>query len=86
VKNSPTHFGTVAYEIVSDVDHGKVTATVDMPSRSPPKTVCLRLRHPQSSPLKSVMVNGRPWTEFDPVKEVIRLHEVGGIIKLEATY
>ena len=28
VKNAPTHFGTVAYEIVSDVDNGKINATV----------------------------------------------------------
>ena len=34
VKNAPTHFGTVAYEIVSDVDNGKIDATVEMPSRN----------------------------------------------------
>ena len=37
VKNAPTHFGATAYEIVSDVDHGKITATVEMPSRNPPQ-------------------------------------------------
>ena len=31
VKNAPTYFGTVAYEIVSDADHGKITATVEIP-------------------------------------------------------
>ena len=31
VKNAPTYFGTVAYEIVSDVDNGKISATVEMP-------------------------------------------------------
>ena len=39
VKNAPTYFGTLAYEIVSDVDNGKITATVEMPSRNPPKSV-----------------------------------------------
>ena len=39
VKNAPTYFGTLAYEIVSDVDHGKIAATVEMPSRNPPKSV-----------------------------------------------
>ena len=38
VKNSPTHFGTVAYEIVSDVDHGKINATVELPSRKAPQS------------------------------------------------
>ena len=27
VKNAPTCFGALAYEIVSDVDNGKITAT-----------------------------------------------------------
>ena len=48
VKNAPTYFGTVAYEIVSDVDHGKITATVEMPSPDAAKSVLLRLRHPKA--------------------------------------
>ncbi len=69
VKNAPTYFGPVAYEIVSDVDNGKITATVEMPSRLPapdkggqagkaPKEVVLRFRHPKAAPIKSVTVNG----------------------------
>jgi hypothetical protein len=86
VRNSPTHFGTVAYEIVSDVDHGKITATIEVPSRTPPRAVLLRLRHPKTSPIKAAMVNGKPWTDFDPAKETIRLHDVQGSIKVEAVY
>jgi len=86
VKNSPTYFGTVAYEIVSDVDHGKIAATLEIPSRNPPKAVLLRFRHPRSLPMKSVMVNGNSWTDFDPVNEVVRLHDVKGTFKLEASY
>ena len=37
VKNAPTYFGPLAYEIVSDVDHGKITATIEVPSRTPPR-------------------------------------------------
>ena len=69
VRNAPTYFGTLAYEIVSDVDHGKIAATVEMPSRNPPKTVLLRFRHPQALPIKSVTVNGNPWTDFDPTRK-----------------
>ena len=86
VKNVPTHFGTVGYEIVSAAEHGKIVATVEMPSRNPPKSVLLRLRHPKGLPIKSVAVNGEPWNDFDPENEVIRLHDVKGVVKLEATY
>jgi len=86
VKNAPTHFGTVAYEIVSDVDNGQIAATVEMPSRKPPKAVLLRLRHPEAAPIQSVTVNGKPWTDFDAAQEVIRLHDVEGTIKVETGY
>jgi len=86
VKDMPTHFGTVDYEIVSDVDNGKIAATVEMPARKPPKAVLLRLRHPKAAPIKSVTVNGKPWTDFDAANEVIRLHDTKGTIKVEAAY
>ena len=73
VKNAPTHFGTVAYEIVSDVDNGKISATVELPARKAPKEVVLRFRHPKSAPIKAVTVNGKPWTEFNKDKETITL-------------
>jgi len=86
VKNSPTFFGPVAYEINSDVDHGKVSATVTMPTRNPPTEVRLSLRHPKSAPIKSVTVNGKPWKDFDPANEVVRLRGVTGLVKVETTY
>jgi hypothetical protein len=65
VKNASTHFGTMDYEIVSDVDHGKIMATVKMPSRKLPEAVLLRLRHPSAAAIKSVTVNGKLWNHFD---------------------
>jgi len=86
VKNAPTHFGTVAYEIVSDTDNGKITATVEMPSRNPPKAVFLRFRHPRSAPIKSVTVNGKPWNAFDRRTEAIRLSAPEGKVRVVARY
>jgi hypothetical protein len=86
VKNAPTHFGTVAYEIVSDVDNGRITAEMEMPSRNPPKSVLLRLRHPDSAPIKSVEVNGKPWRDFDPVKEAVKLHDLTGSARVVVDY
>ncbi|MGD0782911.1 MAG: hypothetical protein ABSA30_08650, partial [Candidatus Aminicenantales bacterium] len=86
VKNAPTHFGSVGYEIVSDVDNGRITATVEMPSRRPPKSVLLRFRHPKALPMKSVTVNGRPWTDFDSDQEMISLHGIKGTVQVEGWY
>jgi hypothetical protein len=86
VKNAPTHCGTVDYEIVSDVDHGKISAMVKMPSRNPAKEVWLRLRHPKSAPIQSVTVNGKDWRDFDPAKEVVKLHGVKDTAIIEASY
>lgn len=68
------------------MDHGKITATIEVPSRAPPRAVLLRLRHPKTSPIKAATVNGKPWTDFDPAKETLRLHDVQGLIKVEAVY
>jgi hypothetical protein len=86
VKDMPTRFGAVSYEIVSDVEHGKIAATVEVPARTPAKTVLLRLRHPKAAPIKAVTVNGREWKDFDATKEVIRLKDVTGTVKVEAAY
>jgi hypothetical protein len=86
VKNAPTYFGPLGYEIVSDVDNGKIAATVEMPSRRPPQTVLLRFRHPKTLPIKTATVNGKEWTDFDAAKEVIRLHGVQGSVRVEAAY
>lgn len=86
VKNAPTFFGTLSYEIVSDVDNGKITATVQIPSRSTPESVLLRFRHPKVLPIKSVEVNGKSWTDFDREKETICLKGLSGPVTVQANY
>jgi hypothetical protein len=97
VKNAPTYYGTVAYEIVSDVDNGKISATIEMPIRLPapdkggqagkaPKEVVLRFRHPKSTPIKGVIVNGKPWTSYDKDKETITLKDLTGTVTVTAQY
>ena len=86
VKSAPTYFGPLAYEILSDVDNGKITATLEIPSRNPPKSVVVRFRHPKAAPIKSAMVDGKPWSDFDPAKEIVRLRNVRGSVKVETVY
>ncbi len=86
VRNAPTCFGNLAYEIVSDVDNGKITTTIEIPSRSPAEAVILRLRHPRAVRLKRVTVNSRPWSKFDPEKETITLTGLTGTVSVVAGY
>lgn len=86
VKNAPTHYGLVGYEIISDVDKGKITATVELPARAASQEVVLRLRHPKSAPITSVSVSGKPWTDFDKTKETILLRNLTGTVTVTVNY
>jgi len=86
IKNAPTHFGDISYEITSDVEHGTIKATIELPERGHPDAVLLRLRHPQTKPIKSVTVNGKKWTGFDKEKEIIHLKGLTGRVVVEARY
>jgi hypothetical protein len=86
VKNAPTYFGTLAYEIVSDADNGKISATVTMPARKAPASVILRFRHPKSAPIVAVTVNGQPSTAFNKDKETIELKGLSGNVNVQANY
>jgi hypothetical protein len=86
VKNAPTRFGIVGYEIVSDVQKNTITATVELPARSAPQSLLLRLRHPQAAPLRSVEVNGEIWSNFEKDKEAVHLEGLKGLVRLRAHY
>jgi len=46
----------------------------------------LRLRHPNSALIKSVKVNGKDWKDFDPSKEVVKLHDLKDSVSVEIKY
>ena len=76
----------MAYEIVSQLHEGKISATLELPSRRPAKMVLLRFRHPSVVPIRSVDVNGKPWSDFDRDKETIRLTGLSGAVVVRASY
>ena len=86
VRRAPSHFGMVSYEILSDVDAGKITAIVDLPSRRPPRTVRPRLRHPRAARIRAVEVNGAPWKDVDRERELIQLQGQSGRMVVIAHY
>jgi hypothetical protein len=86
VANAPTYFGTLGYEIVSDVAQQRITATVDLPARNPAAQVKLRLRHPQGTPIASVQVDGKEHRDFDKESGTIDLKGLRGKVTVVARY
>ena len=73
VERAPTYYGPINLTITSRVGTGEISATLDLPSRQPPASLLIRLRHPEKKPIKSVRVDSNDWTDFDPSKEWIRI-------------
>jgi hypothetical protein len=86
VKNAPTFFGPVSYEIISSVGSGHIDAVIEPPARTRPKAIVLRLRHPEGKAIKSVSVDGRPHADFDANKETVRLAPADNEVRVEARY
>lgn len=86
VTNAPTRFGTVSFQIVSHVAQGYVEATIAPPTRTAPRALVLRLRHPEGKPIRSVVVNGRPHRQFDARRECITLRPGPGPMVVRTHY
>jgi len=73
IKRAPTYYGKLSARLESHADVGEILAEVKMPRAIRPKAVLVRFRHPRSSPMRSANVNGQDWTNFDIVKEWVRI-------------
>ena len=86
VRNQPTRFGPVGYKIVSHVRDGYIEASIESPTRTPPKHVVIRIRHPEGRPMKSVTVDGKPYTSFDSVAETVVLPATAATQQIRLAY
>ena len=73
IERAPTCFGPLSLTTTSEAKSGQLRVAVDVPGRHRPKTLLVRLRHPQGNTLRSVQVNGAEWTDFNPGKEWVRI-------------
>ncbi|MBL9136463.1 MAG: hypothetical protein JNK85_11370 [Verrucomicrobiales bacterium] len=73
VQRAPTYFGEINFRIDSAANAGRLKATVKFDDTRRPSTLCVRLRHPAKQLIRSVTVNGRRWTDFDPAKEWVQI-------------
>jgi hypothetical protein len=86
VADAPTRFGSVGYELHSDIDHGKVSAVLQLPEGYG-ATTKLRLRVPDGKTLRAVTLNGAPWSDFSPEQELVNIPSGReGKISIEASY
>lgn len=73
VQRAPTYYGRMSMKVESYTVSSHIAVGIDMPDRSSPRVLLVRLRHPQGRPIRSATVNGQPWTDFDVQKEWLRI-------------
>ncbi len=73
IQRAATHFGPLSLQYDSQAAQGTIKVILDPPARNQPRTIYLRLRHPQAKPLQSVLLNGEAYDKFDREKEWIIL-------------
>ncbi|MBN2311650.1 MAG: NPCBM/NEW2 domain-containing protein [Candidatus Hydrogenedentes bacterium] len=86
VRNAPTRFGPVSYEIESHIEKRYIEARLEPPQRAEPEALVLRIRHPEGRPMRAVTVNGTAHSDFDAVKECIRLKPGQEPLTVRATF
>jgi len=87
ISGAPTRFGMVAYELRSEMGKGKVYGTISLPPGPSSPTVNIRIRVPGDRRMQSILVNGKPWKDFDPAQNIITLPPaIKGRVILEVSY
>jgi len=86
VKNAPTWFGDVSFEVQSSAASGTITATVNLERREAGTCMLLRIRHPEGKSMRQVSVNGKAWQDFDAQKEWVRIPDGGGRYQVVVSY
>jgi hypothetical protein len=71
VRNAPTSFGPVSFSITSQ--EGELRVAIDVPNLAPVHELRLRLRLPAGQRISGVMLDGRPYSRFDPRTETLDL-------------
>jgi len=84
VGGAPTSFGPVSFSV--DAGDRSAHVTVDVPHRSAPASLSIRLRLPHGERLTAVTLGGRPWTRFDATSGTVDLSGRTGTLRLEASY
>lgn len=71
--NSATSFGNVSYELKYGTRHNTIEASINLPGKISGKIVKLFVHAPFEKPIKSVLLNGEVWNNWDRNREIIVL-------------
>jgi hypothetical protein len=86
VRNAPTTFGKVGYELTAAADGNAIQAVVNLPPPITARKVVLRLRHPEGKLMLSVTVKGKTHADFNPQKETISFIPNAETTTIQAKY
>ncbi|MCX5770772.1 MAG: hypothetical protein NTZ09_10935, partial [Candidatus Hydrogenedentes bacterium] len=86
VKEAPTCFGPLSYEIASHLNKGRIDIKLDVPDRNPIPKLHLRLRTPGNRTIQSATLNNKPFTSFDPKTETLDLSNQPGQLGLKVEF
>jgi len=83
VKQAPTTSGPISFAVSRIGD--KLEALMNLPERAPDKTIGVHLPLPSGSHLGQVEINGKPWTKFDSIGNVVSFSGLPGKVHLIVT-
>jgi len=86
VSDAPTAWGEAGFSVASHLKERTITATIQFSSRGRPLTK-FRLRAPEGNRIRSVTLNGQPWTQYDVTEETITIpSNLGNKVSLTVSY
>ena len=78
--------GIVSVNYQPALSQNKITLTASLSLRRSPGHIIARFRHPDKSPIKSVIVNGQKYSKFDAIKGDVDLSGLSGKVVVDTLY
>jgi hypothetical protein len=66
IRLAPTYFGPLRMTVESRAASGTIRVKIEMPQRSRPRVLLVRLRHPAGNRMTAVEVNSADGRHFEP--------------------
>ncbi len=87
ITDAPSCFGPLSWNVQMTEDGSSAHVELDPPTRTPPDTIYLRIRHPEEKPIRHVRRNGDAHDAFDVDKEWIILPgKLDGPCRIDVDY